>query len=44
MVVVDLGELFTSVQCDHALPLDSSKCMGKHRVGVCGWVYIIFTN
>ena len=44
-VVVDLGVLFTSLQCDQcSLPLDPSKCMGIHRVGVCGWVYIICTN
>ena len=36
-MVVDLGELFTSLQCDHALPLDSSRCMGKHKSG-CMWL------
>ena len=44
-VVVDHGVQFISLQCDQcALPFDSSRCMGIHRVCVCGWVYIICTN
>ena len=44
-VVVDLGVLLSSLQYFQcALPLDSSRCMGIHRVDVCGWVYIICTN
>ena len=42
-VVVDLGVLLTSLQYFQcALPFDSSRCMGIHRVD--SWVYIICTN